>query len=36
MAQVYILSEDDFDDQVYVYVLETLLRARVDYYRLVH
>ena len=30
MAQVYILSEDDFDDQVYVYVLETLLKARVD------
>jgi hypothetical protein len=30
MARVYILSEDDFDDQVYVYVLETLLGARVD------
>jgi hypothetical protein len=30
MALVYILSEDDFDDQVYVYVLEALLGARVD------
>jgi hypothetical protein len=30
MAQVYVLSEDDFDDQVYVYVLEVLLQTRVD------
>jgi hypothetical protein len=30
MAQVYILSEDDFDDEVYVYVLEALLGTRVD------
>jgi hypothetical protein len=30
MAQVYVLSEDDVDDQAYVYVLEALLGAHVD------
>jgi hypothetical protein len=30
MAQVYVLSEDGFDDQVYVYVLESLLGTRVE------
>lgn len=30
MAHVYILSEDDFDDEVYLYVLEALLGTRVD------
>jgi hypothetical protein len=30
MAYVYILSEDDFDDQVYVYLLECLLSGPVD------
>jgi hypothetical protein len=29
VAHVYILSEDDFDDEVYVYVLEALLGAHV-------
>jgi hypothetical protein len=29
MAQVYILSEDDFDDEVYVYILDVLLGTHV-------
>ncbi len=31
MAFVYLLTEDDFDDQVYVYLLEMLSGARFDY-----
>jgi hypothetical protein len=30
MPHVYLLSEDDFDDQVYVYLLETLLSVPVE------
>ena len=30
MPHVYILSEDDFDDQVYAYLVEMLLSVRVD------
>jgi hypothetical protein len=30
MRHVYLLSEDDFDDQVYVLVLEALLATRVE------
>jgi hypothetical protein len=30
MATVYLLSEDDFDEQVYVFVLEGLLSSRVE------
>ena len=30
MTHVYVLSEDDFDDQVYVYLLETLLSVHVE------
>jgi hypothetical protein len=30
MPFVYLLSEDDSDDQIYVYILEWLLAARVD------
>jgi hypothetical protein len=30
MLRVYFLSEDDFDDQVYLYVLEMLLSRRVE------
>jgi hypothetical protein len=30
MATVYLLSEDDFDEQVYVYVLEALLASGVE------
>lgn len=30
MAHVYLLSEDDFDDQVYVWLLEAILGVRVD------
>ena len=30
MPHVYVLSEDDFDDQVYVYLLETLLSVGVE------
>lgn len=30
MPHVYILSEDDFDDQVYTYILEMLISGRVE------
>jgi hypothetical protein len=30
MPHVYLLSEHDFDDQVYVYLLEAMLAARVE------
>jgi hypothetical protein len=30
VTQAYLLSEDDFDDAVYVYILEVLLARRVD------